>query len=286
MKKILGYALYTLIITIFFLYYYFPADKAAELVSGHLKRSMPDLSFSIGAIQPIFPPGLAVYNFQVENKKRKIIDANQLKIQPNPVSLITGRPIINYNCDAYGGTFDGFIAIERQKEGIPLIIDIQWHDIKLSEVTQLLEINQKIDADLEGSFQLTGLKDNLLHGTGEGQLVLSNIMVELNQAVFNMIKTISFKSIHVKLIYNNYTVAIDKCIINGDLMGNMSGAISLKPSFNDSLLNLKGTVKPSQAFMNKNKNLPFSSFLKPDMLKNGIPVSISGTIGRPYMRMI
>ena len=111
------------------------------------------------------------------------------------------------------------------------------------------------------------------------ELILSDCTIELLASVFNL-DNISFKKIEADIALNNNKLQLKQCIFKGKQMdGTMSGTITLKNPFKDSVLNLSGAITPQPLLLeNLSKVFPVN---RKKMEQGVIHITIGGTFDKP-----
>jgi len=285
MKKVIGYSLFTIITGIFFLYYYFPAKTAANLLKYQLRKYIPDLVFNMDSLMPVFPPGIEIKKFAVNDKNNTIFESKFLRVKPDFISILKAKPEIIFSSRAYSGDLKGDITVGIKSKDYPIDINFKWRNIMLTEISALNEFSKRITGLCAGNLKFKGLRSNLIDGTGNIEIKLSDGKIILEQSLLNLIKEFQYKSFEAVANYKEKTITIEQGTLNGDIEAKLSGKINIRTPFEYSILDITGKIRPSASFQ-KEKNLPFGSFLKPEMLKKGIPINIKGTISRPSMKLM
>ncbi|CAN2042841.1 putative Type II secretion system protein GspN [Candidatus Magnetomoraceae bacterium gMMP-15] len=284
-KKILGYFLFVVLVTLFFLYYHFPSDMVGEYINKKLKQAAPDLTILIENFEPaLFPPGIVLNNVKVDNDSGRVFESNRVKIRPKLTSLFHAKTILYFNSQNYSGILDGDLGFMQNNPDFPINLNANWKDINISEINMVRNLNYKINGTTNGILTYNGPKNQIINGNSEANFIILKSTIELSEPFLNMIEKIQLESIKAKFALKDKILNLKQCIIKGDLEGSISGTISMNIPFNTSRLKIKGKLKPSDSFL-KEKNLPLGAFLKPDMLKKGIPISISGTIDQPGLNV-
>jgi type II secretion system protein N len=285
MKKFLGYALFTICVTIFMLYYQFPEDIAVQLVKSKANEFAPQLNIDLESIAPSFPPGIKLKGLTIDNAKMRLVKADAMSVQPEFVSILRLKPSMSFYCKAYSGEMKGDFGIMQlqaiwKQKPLPLTFNIKWRNIQLNQIDALKQIPYELEGLFFGLFSYEGISGAWMDGSGTLKAIVENGNITLQKPILQAIKNIQFKRFDAEFSFKNKVIQLLQSNINGDIEGSLSGTITLHPIFIRSQISITGKIKPSQDYINKSK-LPIKAFIKPDKLKNGIPVTLTGTIQRP-----
>jgi len=285
MKKILGYALFAICVMIFMLYYQFPEDIAVQLFKSKARELAPQLKIDLESITPSFPPGIQLKGLTIDQTQMRIWESDELSIQPELMSIFRLKPSIAFYCKGYHGEMKGNFGVTQletiwKQQPIPLTFNVKWRNIQLNRIDALKQIPYELEGILYGLFSYEGISGAWMDGSGTLKIIVENGNVTLQKPILQVIKTIQFKRFDADITFKNKVIQLLQSNIDGDIEGSLSGTITLHPIMNRSQINITGKIKPSQDYINKS-NLPIKAFIKPDKLKNGIPVTLTGTIQRP-----
>ena len=287
-KKRLLYFIYIIAITALSIYYLFPSDAVKKYIAFNFNKANPDFHISIDFIKPALPPGLALYNISLYHLNDLLFDVKQIKIIPDLLSFFGTKTTFSFKGRAYEGILEGNGALIK-KPGIKNPSIKYMDGRKISLKTKLCGINIKnistiqrlagreITGILDGSFSFNNREST---GTLRADINMSDCEVELLLPVFNL-KRVAFTDIKTKAVINNKKIQINECIIKGNQAdGRISGSVNLKNPPGQSVLNLTGTIKPNQKYIeNLQKSFPVKLLLKTG--EGSLPIRLYGTIDQP-----
>jgi len=281
----LGYALYAICVTIFMLYYQFPEDIAVQLVKSQTQKHAPQLNIDLESIAPSFPPGIQLRGLTIDNAQMRLWEANAMTVQPEFMSLFRMKPSVNFYSKSYSGEMKGDIGITQlkalwQQKPMPFLLNMKWRNIQLNQIEALKQIPYELEGIFYGLFSYEGIYGAWMDGSGTLKVIVENGNITLQKPILQAIKTIQFQRFDADFSFKNKVIQLLQSNIDGDIEGSLSGTIKLHPIIKRSQINITGKIKPSQDYINKSK-LPIKAFIKPDKLKNGIPVTLTGSIQRP-----
>jgi len=271
--------------TLFMLYYQFPEDIAVQLFKSKAREYVPQLKIDLSTIAPSFPPGVNIKGLTIDNPQMRLLEADVLNVQPVIMSLFMMKPQLMFYCKGYSGEMKGDIGIQKlqaiwNKKPLPLSMNMKWRNIQLNKIDALKTIPYELEGIFYGLFEYEGVSDAWFDGSGTLKIIVENGNIKLQKPILQLIKTLQFKRFDADFSFKNKVIQLLQSNIDGDIEGSLSGTITLHPIFSRSQINISGKIKPSQDYINKSK-LPIQSFISNDKLKNGIPITVTGTIQRP-----
>jgi len=270
---------------VFMLYYQFPEDIAVQLVKSKAREIVPQLTIDLKSIAPSFPPGIHVKGLTIDNSKMRLWESDAMSVQPDFMSIFRLNPSIIFYCNAYSGELKGDFGISQvqaiwQQKPMPLTFNMKWRNIQLNKIDVLKNIPYEIEGIFYGLVSYEGISGAWMDGSGTLKVIVENGNITLQKPILQAIKNIQFKRFDADFSFKNKVIQLLQSNIDGDIEGSLSGTITLHPVFMRSQINITGKIKPSQDYINKSK-LPIKAFITPDKLKNGIPVTLTGSIERP-----
>jgi len=276
-KISLLYSVYIIGITGFFLYYLFPSDTLKTYLAYRLSQGNPDITVTIGRVNPIIPPGINLHDVGIVHQSEALIDLDSLKIMPGILSLFSDTSTINFKGSVNEGTFSGRAEIGDNSGGQEVKCDGRISGIQVQGIPAL----QRLPADnisgvLNGNFTYANAGPNR---SMEGKLTLSQCRIELNNAVFSL-KSLEFKNIDADLMLKNDTLTIKRTTAKGNqLDADLTGTIGLSGK---SALNLTVSVTPHHLLLAKiEKTLPMDFLRKKEAVNGAISFKIDGTMDEP-----
>ena len=274
MKKWLSYILYVVGVTIFFLYYLFPGEAFTSYINHHINGLLPGYKISTNQAMPSFPPGLKLKSPAIYNQNKPIIGADQLKIRPAYLSLLSDNKTFFVDGFAYDGHLGGSADIafnSKQK----LNLNLAFSDIQVSQIQSLSEfVAYEITGAARGKiFYNNGEANN---DKGNAEITISDSSIKFTPSLFG-IDQVSFTTIDAEFELINRKITLNRFEINGrQLSGDATGSINLAHPITKSRINIKGQIKPHPTLIKE-----VGSIFSKKMKNGGIPFRISGTLARP-----
>ena len=287
-KKRLLYFIYIIAITALFIYYLFPSDAVKRYIAFNFNKANPNFNIKIDFIKPAFPPGLTLYNVSLYHLTDLLFNVKQVKIIPDLLSLFSTKTTFSFKGKAYEGILEGNGALikkpgtknpgTKNMDGRKISLKTKLCGINIKSISTIQRLaGREITGILDGSFSFNNREST---GTLRADIHISDCEVELLLPVFNL-KCVTFTDIKTKAVINNEKIQVNECIIKGNQAdGRISGSVNLKNPPGQSVLNLTGTIKPNQKFIeNLPKSFPVKLLLKTG--EGGLPIRLYGTIDQP-----
>jgi type II secretion system protein N len=274
MKKWLAYLLYIVGVTIFFLYYLFPGVAFTSYINYRINGLLPGYKLLTEQAAPSFPPGLKLKLPALYNQNKPIIGADQLKIRPAYLSLLSDNKTFFIDGFAYDGPLEGSADIIFSLSP-QLNLNLAFKDIQISQIQSLREfVSYEITGAARGNIFYNNGEANAVKGNAE--IIVSDSSIKFNPSLFG-IDQLSFKIIEAEFEMINRRITLNQFEINGrQLSGDAKGTINLTHPINKSRINITGAIKPHPTLIKE-----VGSLFGKKMKNGGIPFRISGTLERP-----
>jgi len=280
-RKWLPYLLFFIAVTVFFMYHLFPSNIVKNYITYNLNKIYPDINITIDYIKPAFSPGLRLYNVGFYHQNNSLLVAEQIKIAPGLLSLFSPKSTYFFKGRTYGGTIKGKGEVVKNEPARPVMIDAKISGIQAKDIPAIQNLTgRKISGMLDGNFIYSN--DNRSGENLSAKFIISDCEIKLLTPVF-MLESATFSKIEADLTMKNRKLQVKQCIIKGNQMdGFISGTITLKKPLVKSVLNLAGTIKPHQPFLEKlGKDLPANLLPKKIFDKNGFSIRLYGRLDKP-----
>jgi type II secretion system protein N len=288
-KKLLGYTLYVVFVTLALLYFLFPAQALEEFVDNSVSRIDPELGFKAEKIKPWIPFGFLIDSgriFMRNTGSPPIFKADSLYIGPHILRLVRGDYALDLSATAYHGDIKGTLHYQ-DKDGPALAGELTFKDLDFADYKFLAE---KLKHTLTGSFS-----GNMVYarepgdavGNGKADMRLTDGRLQFQTPVFG-IDAVDLQNIELELELRNGEITIARGELAGpEVKASMTGSIQLQPDINGSRLNLKGTLEPLAEFY---KNYPeireLLKSMKKRVRRGQYSFAITGTLGKPRFKLL
>ncbi|NNK58377.1 MAG: type II secretion system protein GspN [Desulfofustis sp.] len=277
----LFYCLLILGIVIVFLVLLFPRDKFLGWVSSYIGEKLPSVELSIGDIKYVHPLKIRLYELDLSDaQKRWEIPVDTLLMSIEPSFTVDHVSIIGV---VFGGdlSFDLAPVSNNRLE----LSNLQISEILLAELNML---EQAMGRKVEGILSLEGratvnyrrLDDVRFTGT----VRIEKFLTPLNQPVFEETE-VRFDRVNSEVVFSGGVVDITGGKASGPyLHGDFSGQIWGTVPLGRSRVEMRGSLIPTQALIDKHPNLaePLKAYLNRYMA-DSIPYRVEGTIAEPLL---
>jgi type II secretion system protein N len=280
-KKWIGYAIFIIAATAFFLYYLFPSETAEKYIAISLRKTNPDLNITINQIKPTFPPGLRFRDVSLYYLNNPLLDAELIKVTPKIISLIRPKTTFFFKGKAYKGITQGKVDIFRINPAGRIMIEAVLTGIQIKDIHAIQNLSDyKISGILAGKVSYSNNKGKDLNISAD--LNITDSKVDFATPIFSF-DSITFRSIKANMIFNNMRLKIKECIIKGyQIDASISGLVTKRNPLGESILNLTGTINPHPPLItNLGKGFTEILFPKKKSGKSGFSFRIGGTFDKP-----
>ena len=280
-KKWLGYAIFIIALTAFFLYYLFPSETAENYIAINVQKANPDLKITINQINPTFPPGLKFRDVSLYYLNNSLLDAELVKVTPQIISLIRPKTTFFFKGKFYQGITEGKVDIFGINPYSQIIIEAILSGIQIKDIHAIQNLSDfKISGILAG--KVTYNKNKKQDQIISADLNISDSKLDYTIPILDS-NSITFRTIKIDIECNKMRLILNKCIMKGNQIdASISGLIATKNPLGKSVLNLTGTIKPHQAFLaNMGKGFIDILFPKKKPGKSGFSFMIDGTFDKP-----
>jgi len=292
-KKWAGYALYCIALTGGLLYYRFPTDILRDYLQAIPARMDSRLVLSIDGIRPWLPFGLRFSQTELSLKNRPgsaLFRAEGIFLRPDAWSILKGKPELHFDCTAYKGALKGHINAKENgaKGAFDTVTELQ--DIHIADYKPLQDLmGRHVEGTLGGTITYDGHYNLLMDGTMEADLKVTEGLLEyLNIHPLLNFESIEFKEMEIAMVFKKGTINLSRLELKGEqFQGSLSGNITLKGGFSKSVFDLKGSIKPSPAFLKSVAGVAGTmKFIKQRMKKGTLSFAIHGTLGEPQIKFM
>lgn len=279
-RKAIGYTVYIVGITVFFLYFLFPSDAVKGYVAYQLGRIDPDIDISIDRVSPTMPPGIKLHDVGISRGNRTLINLKSVKITPELLSIFSSKKTARFRGRLHAGIIDGWVEIDNRNDQRTEKIEGMISDVRVQTIPALKHLTpHNISGNLGGDFLIarTGAK-----GSMAGQLTLSECRIVFDQPVIGQ-PSLGFKNVAADLVLKSGDLVIKNFRARGnDLDADISGTIALNRTSRRNALNLNGSVTPHHGLLAKiETSIPTDLLRQKTAGGQAISFRIGGTIETP-----
>jgi len=264
------------IVTVFFLYYFFPKEQIENYLDYQVFRIDPDLRLAVGDLRLSIPPYARISDAIVSYRQQPVVRISLARVRPGLGAVLKRGTLAAFKGHAHKGRFDGKII-----RGDMTAARIDLSDIEIDDIDGMQSIpGVSLSGRMTGRIILS--EEDARPGPGRIDLTVSDCTVALARALFD-IKMIRFDQIELKLDLKGPAVRIRRLEMKGPQMNaTFEGQVELQSPFNSSRLKLTGKIQPHAEFMVRlKKKIPEPLWPSKQLLRSGVPITISGTIAKP-----
>lgn len=287
----MAYTLYAILLTLGLLYILFPSRDVRDYLEAKVDDSTIPVYISIGDVSPSLAFGLTLRKTELSRQTapdKVLLRADRLFVRPGLWSYFQGKMKICFDGRLNDGSLEGCVQFNENDPDTPFSTSMTFSDILLGKFENLADlIGRHVQGSLGGSLAYDGQIESWMEGAGEADFRLSNGRIELQRTVLDL-NAVDFDEVWVKLTLKKRRVDLTHVELKGpNIYGTLTGTISIRREFWDSGLNLKGTVDPSQSFLEGSEGASVTIKLLGQSLGDG-PLSfrVRGTLKNPRFDLI
>lgn len=274
------YGLYILAVTVFFLYYLFPADAVKRYVQTRTSQLDPALQLTIGQVRPAFPAHMRWSNVSLRYSRQLLFEAEKITVSPRLFSFLAGKKGYTLRTDVYGGTVTG----RTQTASGGLAGRLQLSALELEKIPALKNLDQlKPAGKLNFRLDFTP-EDNTF--AAKGDFNIDDFSVNLEE-LFPGITAFSFNTLSGKIRFSTNRLTISDGTARGrQADAGLKGTLTLAKPLMESGLDLAVTVRPhAELIAALRKNPVFQWVSGKAAGKSGLPLRITGTVADPQISL-
>jgi len=271
-RAIVGYVLAGFALLFAFLYLRFPGRDLKDGLATAAAARYPGTAWSIKAVRPSFPPGIALSDITAAfgDRPERVLHADGLTVRPAWLSLLRGRFGFVMEGEGYGGAGTGRVDFSRPLSiRGPLSAAMNIRNVRVEKCPWLRDIlASQVTGTLNVAADFDGTREALKGGAGNIEFTLTNGVFPLQGGLLGF-ERIDFSRIEGKMAYKNGALKVNQLTLNGNkLRCSLKGNILLADDFRESRIDLSGTA-----------NIAMQG-------SRQMTLTITGTIGNPVARLM
>lgn len=274
------YGLYFLAVTVFFLYYLFPAEAVKRYVQTRTSQLDPALQITIGQVRPAFPAHMRWSNVSLRHGRQLLFEAEKITVAPRLFSFLAGKKGYTLRTDVYGGSVKG--RTETDSGGFAGRLRLSA--LELEKIPAFKNLDQlKPAGKLNFHLDFTPA-DNTF--AAEGDFNIDDFSVNLEE-LFPGITAFSFSTLSGKIRFSTNRLTISDGTARGrQADAGLKGTLTLAKPLMESDLDLAVTVRPhAELIAALRKNPVFQWVSGKAAGKGGLPLRITGTVADPQISL-
>ena len=276
-RKWPGYILYVIVLAVLFLYICFPADSAKQYLEFLISRPAAGLEVAVGSLGLGFPPSVDANDVDIRYRRAEPVNLERITISPAYLKLLRGVRSFRIDGDAAGGKIQGSLALPGSSGNSgDVSARFDFHDLEIGSFHILETMGRgKAAGRMEGKIDYTG--DLNGRGGGNASLDARNCRIQLNPAPFG-INELAFQEVQVVMELEQRRLTISRFSLDGtQFSGTGSGTLRLSAPIERSRINLSGEMSLHPPLLRSIGGMLPEKFAR----EGGLPVRITGTLGRP-----
>jgi type II secretion system protein N len=284
-KKVIGYILWALVLTMVLVIWRFPYEslqEKLEAVAGAnlgLQFDLADMSFTI-------PPGLKFAKCTIRSMdmgSTSLFELTKVQSRFKLLPLLKGKLAFTVRSEAYGGTLSGDFRLAPIHNFQNYRMQVWAKKVQLGDQPGIsLILGRPIEGEISGEIDVEGVVGNLLNAAGRGNFKLVDGSCPIDSPYLK-VKTLEGLEVAATIKLSGGSFTISECRFSGKgFQGSLTGEVRLQPGLTNSALNLAGQGQVNaelidfpadkrsvaEAFLSRGKPLPFK---------------VRGTIGEPRL---
>ena len=266
-----------IVLAVLFLYICFPSDSVVQYVESRISRHAQGVEVAISSLGLGFPPSVVIKDVDIRYRRAKPVNLERITISPTYLKLLRGVRAFRIDGDAAGGKIQGNLGLSDSSGNSGNVsARFDLHDLEIGAFHILETMGRGAAAGrMEGEIDYTG--DLGRSGSGNAALDVRDCRIQLNPAPFG-INELAFQEIQVVMELEQRRLTISRFSLDGtQFSGTGSGRLRLSAPIESSRINLSGDITLHPPLVRSIGGMLPEKFTR----KGGLPVRITGTLGRP-----
>lgn len=282
--RIALYALFTVVMLIIGLVLTFPWDAVGRRLEAEIAARIPGGSVAIDEVGPAFI-GVSLYGVHLQLPSKGTepgakVDLSRVSVKPNIIGSISGKPGARFSVDVFSGEASGSVSKTADGSAVELVLET----LQLDDGTLLEQFTGlKLAGGLSGRVELD-LDPKGVPRDGNVDLVIAGAKITGGKIMGTAAPTIDLGAPELKLEIAKGEGKITKFASKSpDILLDVTGTISFRQEFGQSLLKGNAKVKPSNEWLSKNPTVRGLLSLAGPMKKadDSLEIPLNGPLTRP-----
>jgi type II secretion system protein N len=286
-KKVIGYFLWAMILTIVLVVWRFPYESLQEKLEAVAGASL-GLQFDLADMSLTIPPGLKFAKCTIRSmdvESRSLFEVTKVHTRFKLLPLLKGTLAFTFHSEAYGGSLSGDFRLAPIHNFKNYRIQVRAQKVRLEDQSGIsLLLGRPLEGKISGEIELEGAVGDLVTAAGGGNFKLVDGSCPIDSPYLK-VKTLEGLEVSAALELSGGSFKISDCQFSGKgFQGALKGEVRLQPGLTSSVLNLAGQGQVeaqmidlpadnrgvAEAFLNRGKPLPFH---------------VRGTIAEPRLQL-
>ena len=273
-KKVIGYFLWAMVLTMILVIWRFPYESLQEKLEAVASASL-GFKFDLTDMSLTIPPGLKFAKCTVRSMdigSKSLFEATKVHTRFKLLPLLKGNLVFSLRSKAYGGSLSGDFRLAPIHNFQNYRMRVWAETVRLEDQSGIsLLLGRPLEGEISGEIELEGVVGDLVNSAGGGNFKLVNGSCPIDSPYLKA-KTLEGLEVSATIALADGNFKINDCQFNGKgFQGTLTGEVRLQPGLSSSVLNLTGRSqleaelinlpadkgRVAQAFLNRGKPLPF-----------------------------
>lgn len=284
--RYIGYALFTVLMTLYFSVLTFPYDA---LKDRYLARQTPGLPFrvsieSIRATPLLWIRASGIDVTHLGNPDAPVLKLHEARLRPSLLRALIGRPAVRIRASLYGGEISGRAGKAKEE----VAVSLEWKDIAMAQLPVQnrlpgAELKGRLNGEMDLTLRIQG--DSLLPGDGLLKTRLAEGSVRNLQVMGISLPALEGIQGQGEISLGQNRATVEAFTLNADLLTfSLEGRMDVAKRLTTSPLNLKGKVRLSGPLASQYQPM-LAGFLRKQDAEGFYVFSIRGTLGSPRLAL-
>lgn len=264
------------------LYWTFPWDSIKTLMVTEFE-ARTGTNVQIDKFEPIRMSGLQFEGVRISRAEEPdvtLADIDMVRMRTHLGSLLTGRLIVDYDLEAYGG---GLSGVFESREYTKHALAVNFRDLDLNKYRFAALVGDyasfNLYGNLSGHVNLFVNDKDKKQNKGEVNLSFANLRMTDAVVVSKSLPPVVFEPGAINMAFDRKGFDISEWVMNGDnLSVNVAGDLALREPFERSRLNFTAKFRPSETMLDAVPELTLAA--EPDD-EGWFNVRLRGTVEKP-----
>ena len=286
-KKIIGYFLWAMVLTMVLVIWRFPYESLQKKLEAVASASL-GLKFDLTDMSLTIPPGLTFAKCTVSSMdmgSKPLFEATKVHTRFKLLPLLKGDFAFTLRSKAYGGSLNGDFRLAPIHNFQNYRMRVWAETVRLEDQSGIsLLLGRPLEGEISGEIELEGVVGDLVNASGGGNFKLVDGSCPIDSPYLK-VKNLEGLEVSATIELSGGSFQISDCQFRGKgFQGTLTGEVRLQPGLTNSILNLAGrgqveaelidlpadNRRVAEAFLNQAKPLPFQ---------------VRGTIAEPRLQL-
>ena len=289
--RIFWYATYGIFLLVLLLYIRFPSEAFKDyLQSGTGSLDLP-FRLSVDSVSPSLPFGLVIEKADISPRGDHgwlQVRADSIRLRPLILSFLKGDFKYRFRCSAYGGAISGEIQFLKRVFGGPFVCSLDMRQVRIDKGFIMPSlIGDRMGGTLDGTLTFSLANALPKDGNVKADLTVSKGQIRLARPFLGL-ESLNFDQLLLRMEMKEQDLNLQMIELRGkDIRGTASGSIYMEKEFQESGIDLRGSLEPSAGLYRElTAQANVMGFLQQRLKSGKLNIEIKGTIQNPSINFI